>query len=262
VQSIVALRAESARAAVDAAIKLPIGHPDRDEILVMVGNICRKIERSDPDTYFQKAIAAGMAANDDAQKALNQRWFRAMRAYCGSVSGMALIEQAASERSFAPAAEAAQAVDDHAFVSALAQLYPASGAEIEAGVEEKLWDLLDNSGSYSVLLMASHQLASVGAGAFGDTGQLTGRGSRLWARPDDERMAEIRDAAAWLFLCRTFQACGPGTAFSLRSRWISNAQATIGFEGMLRSQHSPIEWEAIESISWQLQQRRGRSRPG
>jgi hypothetical protein len=254
--SIAALRATSASAAIDAAMALPIGHPDRREVLLRVGAICRRVEVSDPDSFLKSAVENRMAIGSDAESALIRRWFTAMRTYCGGVSGTALIDQAATEGGIAASTKASELADQYAFVSALAQETDVSDAIRDPGVEERLWDLLATSESFAVMFLASHQLAAAGAGPFAETERLTGRAGRLTPESDALRTAEVRDAAAKLFLCRTISACGPGTALGLQTYWISELHATTGIEGMLRSQHSPVEWEVIEGIYRHLRDRR------
>jgi hypothetical protein len=254
--SIAALRATSASTAIDAAMELPIGHPDRREVLLRVGAICRRLEVSDPDSFLKFGVENRLASGSDAESALIRRWFAAMRTYCGGVSGTALIDQAATERGFAASTKASELANQYAFVSALAQETDLSNAFREPGVEERLWDLLATSESYGVMFLASHQLAAAGTGPFAETERLIGRAGRLTPESDALRTAEVRDAAAKLFVCRTLGACGPGTALGLQTYWISELHATAGIEGMLRSQHSPVEWEVIEEIYRNLQARR------
>ncbi len=258
--SVLALQAHSAQAAIDASMTLPIGHPDREEILLLVGNVCRRVQQSSADAYLDDAVRYGFTEGSDLERALNRRWFNAMASYCGNTVGDTLIELAASERALRAADGAAAVADDYDFVRALAQRPDLGDAVREPGVEEALWQVLEQSESYKVVRLAAHQLAIAGVGPFAETQQLVGRSGRLTPQPDASRITEVRDAAAWLFVCRLLHTCGPSTILGLQTRWISEAHAAGGIEGMLRSQHSPVEWEAIEAIQRQLEQRREQAR--
>lgn len=253
--------ARSAQAAYAAAMSLPVGDPDRLQVLGMLRGFCREVAISDPQAAVERAVSEGFVADTPLARALHLRWREDRTRYCAGLDGDSLESQLVAERAQSLGSEDLLQVET-AMLTALVNDPGFDTAVQDPSVQDWLWTIVDTSQSLANAESALQYLASAGAGPFvlAEAG-IAANDITLLASTPAQRTEAIRTAAARLHACRTLTGCGPGGLSMLGEPYRSRLHPQTGLEGMLRDSFSPQDWEVVEAILADLMAKR-RARGG
>lgn len=269
-----AYRATTAAEALRHARRLDVDDVGRREIIGFVAGICRRVELSSRESYFESRIRHRSAPDTQRQRELHAAWWSAQARYCDGVLGTQVLAEAGSspmaERARVEALMNAQGeidladlltLDDAALLSAIVH----SSAEDQlAGIADpelasRVWATFLDAPNPYLARQAGSLLAQLGVGAFADTQKLLAK--EWWdprsydsneesglSRGPGQRETLVRGAAEQIFVCRRLAACGPRTALGLWEPAVSELHHSTGTEGYWRSMLSPLEWDAVETM--------------
>lgn len=277
-----AYRATTAIEALRHARRLDVDDVGRREIIGFVAGICRRVELSSRESYFDSRIQHRAAPDTQRQRELHAAWWNAQVRYCDGVVGTQVLGEAGS----LPMAERARVealmnahgeidltalltLDDAALLSAIEH---SSAEDQQAAIADpefasRAWSTFLDAPNPFLARQAGSLLAQLGVGAFADTRTLLAK--EWWDPRTYDSRAEhglssgpglretlARGAAGQIFVCRRLAACAPRTALGLWEPAVSEVHLAMGTEGYWRSMLTPLEWEAVETMLGRLEAER------
>lgn len=277
-----AYRATTAVEALRHARRLDVDDASRREIIGFVSAICRRVEVSSRESYFDSRIRHRSAPDTQRQRELHAAWWDAQVRYCDGVLGTQVLGEVGAspvaERARVEALMNAQGEVDLADLlklsdaAVLSAMIHSSAEDQLAGMADpelagRVWATFLDAPNPYLARQAGSLLAQLGVGAFADTQKLL---AKDWWDPrtyDSNAEHGLRsgpslretlagEAAAQVFVCRRLAACAPRTALALMEPGVSEVHLAMGTEGYWRSMLTPLEWEAVETMLRRLEAER------
>lgn len=242
--------------AFERAVALPVGHPDRESVLGLIGGLCRPSRQSTVETHFQDLVELRLIEGSDAARRAHAQWFGQMNAYCSGfdwslaqVQRMADLDADVPELEFGPAA-------DSRWLTGITNAAQKAEFLQDPGVVDEMWRIALTSDSPALVEHAMDLLAQTESGSFSNLEGLFPLGNRTGGTDHDHRLA-TRRAAGMVYSCRVFQHCSAGMLRAVAEIPRSDLVAgNLGVEGVLRNNLSPEQWRAVEVMLERLRSSR------
>lgn len=241
-----AYRSVNAAQAFERAISLPVGHPDRESVLGLIGGLCRPSRQSTVEGHFQQLVELRLVEGSDEAKRAHARWFGQMNAYCSGFDwSLAQAQRMADLGAAVPLLEVGPAADSR-WLTGVTNASQKAEFLRDPSVVDEMWRIALTSDSPALVEHAMDLLAQTESGSFSNLEGLFPLGHRTGGT-DQDRQHATRRAAGVAYSCRVFQHCGPGMLRAVAE--IPRAELVAGYVGVeevLRNDLSPDQWRAVE----------------